>query len=472
MTATLGVRARLTLVSSVLLAVALGLAGVLAVVVARAALLGSLDDAAMQRAQEVAGLLEADQLTEPVPVTGAAVVQVVDDEGRVLASSPGGDRLSPLLDAAGIEAVRAGEPVALPGSRVGSSEPYRVVGMSAGQGRASTVLVATSVADVLRAQRVLTQAVLLAVPVLVAGMAALTWRVAGSALRPVEQLRRAAQETMPMGATGPRAGVRSLPVPQARDEVARLALTLNDMLARLDAASARQRAFVADAAHELRSPLGSLRTQLEVALAHPEAQDWPSVAAGGVAEVERMSALVDDLLILARLDEGVGRSAPVDVREVVAEAASRPRRRPVRLELSAPGGAAVVDGDRRALARVVDNLLDNAARYATSSVVVRVGVAVGGESPAVRIHVLDDGPGIPEADRERVFERFTRLDASRDRDAGGAGLGLAIVRAVVERHGGTVSVGTRPDGAPGAAFVVRFPPAPTSWPAPARVTSC
>jgi len=459
--ATLGVRGRLTLVSSLLLAVALGLAGVLAVAVARSALLGSLDDAAMQRAQDVAGLLEADQLSEPVPVTGAAVVQVLDDQGRVLASSPGGDRLSPLLDADGIEAVRAGEPVALPGSRVGSGEPYRVVGMSAGQGRSSTVLVATSVADVQRAQRVLTQAVLLAVPVLVAGMAALTWRVAGSALRPVEQLRRAAAETMPMGTTGvgQSTGARSLPVPQTRDEVARLALTLNEMLARLDAASARQRAFVADAAHELRSPLGSLRTQLEVALAHPTAQDWPSVAAGGVAEVERMSALVDDLLILARLDEGVGRSAPVDLSAVVHEASLRPRRTPVRVELPAAGGAAVVDGDQRALARVIDNLLDNAARYAASSVVARVDVEVQLGGSAVLLTVLDDGPGIPEADRERVFERFTRLDASRDRDAGGAGLGLAIVRAVVARHRGTVSVATPPDGSPGAAFVVRLPSA-------------
>ena len=468
-----GVRARLTLVSSLVLAVALGAAGVLAVTVARSALLQSLDDAAMQRAADVAGLFEAGPLPDPLPVTGAAVVQVVDAQERVVASSPGGDRLSPLLDGEGLAAARAGEAVGLPGARVGSSEPFRVLAMTAGQGRTSTVLVATSVAEVERAAAVLTRAVLLAVPVLVALMAALTWQVAGSALRPVEQLRLAAAAT-----TAAVTSRRPLPVPPTDDEVGRLAVTLNDMLGRLDAASARQRAFVADAAHELRSPLGSLRTQLEVALARPATQDWAEVARGGVAEVERMSALVDDLLLLARLDEPVGRSGPVDVLEVAREAASRPRRTPVRVEPSAPEVAsppAVVTGDRRALFRVVANLLDNAARYAATSVVVTVGVsgvsgaggaagaagAAGGTGtgPAVVLAVLDDGPGIPAADRERVFERFTRLDPSRDRDAGGTGLGLAIVRAEVQRHGGTVQAVDRPDGAPGGAVVVRLPAA-------------
>jgi signal transduction histidine kinase len=228
-----------------------------------------------------------------------------------------------------------------------------------------------------------------------------------------------------------------LPVPATRDEVARLAETLNDMLDRLAAGGARQRAFVADAAHELRSPLTSIRTQLEVARAHPQAADWDETSEGALADLERLSRLVDDLLLLARLDDErrpSRRVGPVDLRALVAAAAARPGSR-VDVQLIDSPDEVFTQADGDALARVLENLLSNAERYARSCVTVEVG---------------HDGP--------RVFERFARLDASRSQDSGGSGLGLAIVRELVQSLGGSVHL---EDAEPGLRAVVRLPLAAT-----------
>jgi signal transduction histidine kinase len=229
-----------------------------------------------------------------------------------------------------------------------------------------------------------------------------------------------------------------LPVPAGRDEVHRLALTLNSMLERLERAAARQRAFVADAAHELRSPLASVRTQVEVTRAHPTPGAWDETAEGVLEDVDRMARLVDDLLVLARLDAGSARQPHrahvADAGAVVASVAGAGGYRvPVAWRVS---GEVRVLADPDGLRRVVRNLVDNAVRHAATSVEVcceRVRDAV------VAISVEDDGPGVPESDRERVFERFTRLDDARSRDAGGSGLGLAIVRELVTAYAGTVA---------------------------------
>ncbi len=449
----LGVRGRLVLLATVALAVALAVAVVVLGVAVRAALLGSLDDAGRQRAQDVAALVEAGRVPDPLPVTGSAVVQVVDAGGRVLASSPGGDRLAPLVDAAALAAVRAGEGIGVDGARLGSAEPFRVVGATAGVDDGTTVLVATSAAEVDRALGVLRRVALLGVPLVLLATALLAWRVSGSALRPVEELRQGAERIAAAPARPPGPGRGGLPVPPSGDEVARLAETLNAMLSRLDEAGDRQRAFLADAAHELRNPLGSVRTQLEVAAANPSAQDWAAVCRDALTDVERMSALVADLLVLARLDSG-GDAAPgrepVDLVRVAREAlGSNGSGAEVALHGRSP---VTVAGDARALSRVVANLLANATRHARSRVDVRVGVE-GGDAV---LDVVDDGPGIPPADRQRVFDRFTRLDAARARDDGGTGLGLAIVRAAVVQHGGTVEV-LDGDGGVGATVRVRLP---------------
>ena len=447
-----GVRTRLTVLATSVTAAGLVLAGLLLVVVARAALLATVDDAGRQRGREVAGLVDAGTVPDPLPVTGAAVVQVLDESGRVRSSSPGGDRLTPLLGPQDVNRVRDGEVVRLDGSRLGSRETFRVLGVRAGQGGRQTVLVASSASAVSRGLLVVIAATAVAVPALVLVVGLLVRRVSASALRPVERLRLGAAAVGPPG--GDRPGVRRpLPVPPSGDEVARLASTLNDMLARLDDASARERVFVADAAHELRSPIASLRTQLEVALARPDRQDWPRVARDGLVDVRRLGVLVDDLLLLARVGSGAEPPAsgrPVDLELLVRERTAAARRVPVVLEPTAAHdrGCLLVHGSARSFERLVENLLDNAARHASSRVVVRLRRVP--EPPTVVLKVQDDGPGIAAADRERVFERFARLDAARDRDAGGAGLGLAIVRAVAEAASGSVRVSGAEEGTPGA----------------------
>lgn len=288
-------------------------------------------------------------------------------------------------------------------------------------------------------------------PLLVVGAAGLTWILAGRALRPVEAIR--AEVDSISGSTLD----RRVPVPDSGDEVARLATTMNAMLDRLQEASTRQQRFVADASHELRSPVAAIRTELEVAQRTASPADWPAVADRLLAEEARLEAVITDLLLLATLDEGapLPDAAAVDVAEEAREEARRraPDRADLVVEVDAPS-VAVVQGSRMQLRRALANLLDNAGRHARATVRVSVHERDG----RVRVLVDDDGPGIPEADRERVFERFVRLDEHRTRAAGGAGLGLSLVRRIAERHHGTASADTSPLG--GARIVLDLPGAP------------
>jgi signal transduction histidine kinase len=283
------------------------------------------------------------------------------------------------------------------------------------------------------------------IPALVALVGVLIWFLVGRSLRPVAAIRSEVDE-ITHGTLH-----RRVPVPDSHDEIARLAGTMNQMLERLESSSARQRAFVSDASHELRSPVTSIRATLEVALRNRERIDWPDVAQQVLHEDERMDRVVGDLLDLARVEENsdsIARAPFVDLEDVVLEEVPRMRRHPVRTERVSAGR---VRGRREQLARVVRNLLDNADRHAGD----HVEVALSSNNGTVDLVVEDDGPGIPEADRERVFDRFTRLDEGRTRDAGGAGIGLAMVRAIVERHGGGVRVEQGVNG--GARFVVSLP---------------
>jgi signal transduction histidine kinase len=240
---------------------------------------------------------------------------------------------------------------------------------------------------------------------------------------------------------------RRVPAPPTDDEVGRLAQTMNRMLDRLQASSVRQREFVSDASHELRSPVAAIRTELEVALREPASTDWASVASNALAENERLERLVDDLLTLARLDEGrVPAAEDVDLDDVAREEAARLRDPRLTVDV----GPAPVRGNREQLARVIRNLLENASRFAAQ----RIALSVAPVEGFAVVTVADDGPGIPAADRERVFERFTRLDEGRARSGGGVGLGLALVRAIAEAHGGAATVVA--DGA-GARLEIRLP---------------
>jgi signal transduction histidine kinase len=387
----------------------------------------------------------------------------------VVAASAGGDRLVPLLDPSDLARARAGDAVELPGRRLASSAALRVVAVPAGPSGGSTVLVAGSVADVERGLDAVERAAVGACVVLVLGVALLSRWLVGSALRPVEALTRSAAE---LGTTG---RAEALPLPAADDEVRRLAVTLNGMLARLDDAARRQRAFVADAAHELRSPLASIRTAVEVSrLGGPGGgadgaatdDDWRAVADGVLEDTDRMGRLVDDLLVLARLDAPPPASAAArgDVAAVADRVVERLAERSATQHAAVRvvrGGAAVapVALADDTLERIVGNLADNAVRYASS----KVEVGVSTQDGRVVLTVTDDGPGVPAPDRERVFERFTRLDDARSRAEGGSGLGLAIVRELVLAAGGDVRL---EDAAPGLRAVVRLPAVTSTAAAP------
>jgi signal transduction histidine kinase len=274
---------------------------------------------------------------------------------------------------------------------------------------------------------------LITFPLLLAALALIAWRVIGWTLQPVEQLRAGAEKISRTRRISRLAGSERLPVPPAADEIRALAVTLNEMLDRLAEAQKRQRSFVADAAHELRSPVASIQAQLEVAQRLGEGGTLP---ADLMMDVKRLSGLVEDLLLLARADADTrppARLLPVDAGDLVSQVvrAYSDARVPVTVAVCEQ---LTVMGDAEELRRAVGNLIDNAVRHART----RVAVAAFLDRDQAVISVSDDGPGIAPEDRERIFERFTRLDDARGRNSGGAGLGLAIVRELITRAGGSV----------------------------------
>lgn len=287
-----------------------------------------------------------------------------------------------------------------------------------------------------------------AVPLLLLLVAGTTWLVTGRALRPVTRIREEVD-----GITADRLH-RRLAVPGSADEVAALATTMNGMLDRLDAAAAAQRRFVSDASHELRSPLATIRQHAELAQAHPEVTSIGELAEVVSEEGIRLQGIVESLLLLARLDEGAGiHIEPVDVDDLALGEVRRLRAAGVQVDGSGIS-AARVDGDPRLLGQLLRNLADNAVRHARGRIAIGVVIA----DSHVFVTVEDDGAGVPPAERERVFERFVRLDEARSRDAGGSGLGLAIARGIAAAQRGTVSVDESRWG--GARFVVTLPLAP------------
>jgi signal transduction histidine kinase len=436
------VRARTTVAATI----ALGVTTVTGALVMMALLgrsqLAGIQGPLEQRAGQVAAMARTETLRNPLsfPDQPGAIVQVVDADGRAIAAT---DALQGRAPIGRVEDARPRVLSAWTERLTSDDESYRVVGLTertpSGPVR---VFAAASLETVSDNMTELQIELAVGLPVVLAVVALISWQVVGRALRPVESIRAQVAEIGGSGRID-----RRIPEPAGRDEVWRLARTMNEMLERLQAAAGRQRRFVADASHELRSPLASLRTQLEVG------RDYAHRGGGGVddqlAEVERMERLVGDLLLLAKADERrlVVRSRPVDLRGVVLDEAERARAQ-ARVPLdTAAVTPATVHGDPEGLARVVRNLLENATRYARE----RVELTLAEHAGQVELSVADDGPGIPAGARERVFERFARLDEGRARDAGGTGLGLAIVREVVQAHGGSVTVGD------GARFVVTLP---------------
>lgn len=392
----------------------------------------------------------ADAQLEPILRTALADVRAgrVPDAGpvgmqaRVLntAGTPVDDGPPPPLAAADLRALKAGTPVL----RLSEDPPRRWLGtvVTAPDGSQRLVAVGTILTGYHAAQhRALNWLVIAALIGTAAGGTA-TWFAVRSSLRPVERMRAAA--------TGLPAG-RRLPLPSAHDELRSLAAALNGLLARRDEATARLRRFTGDAAHELRSPVASIRVQAEVAVANPDPVLSQEVLADVVLESERLSALVEGLLALARSDAGEWPAAmPVDVVASARAAISRlPEDAPV-VGTHLPPGSCWVEAAPAEVDLVLDNLLRNAARHARAGITV----TVLSRASTVWLVVDDDGHGVPPEHRERVFDRFYRVQDHRSRDSGGAGLGLALVAEVVRRRGGAVRVSESPDG--GARFQVRW----------------
>lgn len=464
------VRSRATLGATLVVAVALVAAGAAVLLSLRSNLMEQAGNEAQRTAQNVVAQLAAGKAYDQLDLDDESPVQVVDANGTLVAASDELERISgtatdavrPQPQSGGTgtgagsgdddddadsgrgEAGEIGEGTEFSdGSATidGESADYRfaAVPVEAGDRGRLTVYAGGSLDAEQSAVNTALTVMLIGFPLLLGVVAGVTWLVTRRALRPVEGIRG---EMAAITASEDLA--RRVPVPGTHDEVARLALTTNETLAALQTSVERQRRFVADASHELRSPIASLRTQLEVGVAHPELLDLD----GAVEDTVRLQGLAADLLLLARLDAG---ERPGDARFDLGALAREQAEG--RADVTVEARSAQVAGSRGQVGRVLTNLLDNAARHARSAVTL----TVRREEEWVVAAVADDGDGVAEADRERIFERFVRLDEARSRDDGGAGLGLAIARDVAVRHGGTLTVGRAPAG--GALFELRLPQA-------------
>ncbi|MFV0425621.1 MAG: ATP-binding protein [Beutenbergiaceae bacterium] len=442
-------RLRLTLVTVGALAVALTVGALLLVQLVTAQRVQALDEAVLARADTVRQLLVTDRIPDLLAVlTPGEVVQVLDSHGEVVATSANASVTLPVVPADVL--VQAPQGARAEPAVVTVDSPYAGLARvalvevplpdlpeqwrTAADGAGLVIAAAVPLGEVQQTQRALTLLLAVVFPLLALALALVVWLVLGRALRPVEDLRAAADDVAATGGPG------SLPVPRA-GELAALAQTLNAMLDRLEASAAgeraaaqaarsaaqRQQAFVADAAHELRSPLASLSAAVEVAQRHPRSYPRPELLVDLEADVARLQALVEDLLLLARVGTRPRRIASVDLAALAGEVVGALA--PTRVQVAVTGAGDGM-GDPVALTRILRNLLTNAIRHAAVNVEVVVAGAV--------VTVTDDGAGIADSELDRVFERFVRLDEAREREAGGSGLGLAIARELARELGGEV----------------------------------
>jgi signal transduction histidine kinase len=313
-------------------------------------------------------------------------------------------------------------------------------------GQPVTIITITSTYLRSQVDQTFARLLIIGVPFLLVLACGTVWLVVGRALRPVEQIRGAVTAI-----TSADLSLR-VPEPGTDDEIGRLARTMNDMLARLEDSAARQRRFVADASHELRSPLTAIRTGLEVGLSHPDRAPWPEIARRAVRQSQRLEQLIAELLVLAKADayQLAARRQPVDLAALLADLLAAATPAPgIRIDLSVPPGTATT-GNPEDLSRMFRNLLDNAIRYARH----RVLITAAARPEGIVVEIADDGPGIPEEERERVFGRFVRLDASREQASRSAGLGLAIAREIATAHGATIVLTEAPGGGTRAVVTV------------------
>jgi signal transduction histidine kinase len=443
----LGISARSAAVSAIVVFVALALACGGFVTILYQSLLGGVDDATAGRVSHIVEALHSnspDNLDSALLTTNQRVVaiQLIASDGKVIARA-GSAPNTPIVPVNLFDLnLRRGmsddavpnDDMRLSGQRVNTpSGEYTVL---VGGGSEAVEATARTVALLLAA----------GAPIIIAVVAAATYWLVRRSLKSVDAIRNRVAEISTSDLA------ERVPVPTSRDEIAALAVTMNEMLSRIEAGHRAQQRFLGDASHELRSPLATIISGLEAAEVHPELLDAELAINTLLPEAQRMRTLIEDLLLLARADEqslGLRKEQVLlgDLAEVEANRAPRDAGCLIHAEIS----AARFVGDPVAVSRVIRNLVDNAVRHAKS----RVDIQVGSQGGSAVVTVSDDGPGIAETERARVFERFVRLDSDRARSGGGTGLGLAIVAEVVAAHGGTVTIDERPGG--GTKMTVALP---------------
>jgi two-component system OmpR family sensor kinase len=433
------VRIRVTLAFAGVMAVVLAGTGLFLYLRLTAELDAEIDRGLRSRAGDLTVLIEEGEGLEesgrsPLTEQGENFAQILAPSGRIVDSTPS-LRNRPLISGAHLEralretifaeASTVEHPARLLASPVSPNDQRRVV------------IVGTTLEERDDAVRNLGSLLLLGGPVALLLASLAGYGAAAAALRPVERMRRRAA-TIKDAAPGQR-----LPVPPANDEIGRLGATLNDMLARLEAAFERERTFVSDASHELRTPLAILKGELELALRGGRSVDELEAALRSAAEeTDRVVQLAEDLLVIARSDQGrlPIRRDRLEAGDVLEDVRSRFERRArdkrARLEVTVPDGLVLV-ADRLRVEQAIGNLVDNALRYGGS----RIEIGASANGPMVELHVRDDGPGFRPDFIGSAFDRFTRTDSARGR--GGAGLGLAIVAAIASAHGGSVGARNR-----------------------------
>lgn len=437
------VRSRITVIAAVAVAAVLVVAAFALLTVQRRSLIEQLDESLaadidqLLRAVDQSDGRDEPQLLAPVG-DDDAVAQVVTLDGRVVAATANVANRPPIDEAPSDEAASTID-------GVDDDEPLRLVSRRDDE-RGLVVHVAAPLDDIDETIDKLRLSLSVAIPVVTLVLAVVVFVLVGRTLRPVERIRAEA------ATIGPTELDRRLPQPPGRDEIARLAATMNAMLERLEVASRRQREFVADASHELRTPLTRMRAEIEVDLHHPETADAAATARSVLAEIEHLQQLVDDLLHLAR--SGADGPTPVrrtvDLDDLVLEEVGAASIAGVPIDVGGVS-AAQVDGDPAQLRRVIRNVLDNAVRHAEHGVVVTTTA----HPDDVLVTVTDDGTGVPPEQNERIFERFATIDDARTPGRRGAGLGLAIARSIVEAHGGTIAIDAA--HSPGVRIVICVP---------------
>jgi signal transduction histidine kinase len=446
----LGISARSAAVSAIVVLCAFTVAGAGLDGILYRSLLSGVDYASGERVRDIAKALQADspdELDNALLSTDQRVVatQLIGPDGTVVKRS-GAAPKTPLVPVTEFDFnLRRGLPddaVAGDNMRVSGQRVATVSGDY-------TVLVGGGSEAVEATARTLAVLLACCAPIIVAVAAAATYWLVRRSLQSVDAIRAQVAEISTSDLA------ERVPVPNGHDEIAALAVTMNEMLSRIEAGHRAQQRFLGDASHELRSPLATIISGLEVAEAHPELLDADLAVNTLLPEAQRMHTLIQDLLLLARADEQrlVRRKEQVALDDL-AEAEAARVRRGAHCTIHTDISPVLLTGDSAAVSRMIRNLVDNAVRHADSC----VGIEVSNRNGTATLTVSDDGPGIAPAERARVFERFVRLDSDRARSGGGAGLGLAIVAEVVAAHGGTITVADRPGG--GTRMVVNLPEDP------------